>query len=61
MKIFAKKYCENFAALGGFPALEGGLTLPKGWVGSHSELDIVRNREHSSYSFEIKHVYNLEI
>jgi hypothetical protein len=40
---------------------EGGLTLTKGRVRSLLELDRVRNSEHSSYSFKIKHVNNLEI
>jgi hypothetical protein len=49
--------------LGGSPfsAPEGGLTLTRGRVGSHSELDRVRNSEHSSYYFEIKNVNSLEI
>jgi hypothetical protein len=49
--------------LGGFPLLapERGSILARGRVGSHLELDKVRNSERSFYSFKIKHVNNLEI
>jgi hypothetical protein len=40
---------------------KGGLTLTKGRVRSLLELDKVRNSEHSSYSFKIEHVNNLEL
>jgi hypothetical protein len=57
------KSIVNILKRWGFPlsALEGGSTLTRGRVGSHSELDRVRNSEHSSYSFKIKHVNSLEI
>jgi hypothetical protein len=65
MKNFLKsivKNCKKFCSVGGFPlAPEGGPTLTKGRFGSLSELDRIRNSEHSFYSFEIKHVSSLEI
>jgi hypothetical protein len=48
-KSIFKKYCENFTALGDSPLStpEGGPTLASARVGSHSELDKVRNNENS--------------
>jgi hypothetical protein len=63
MNFFSKKCHEIFTALGGYTllAIEGGLILTKGRVRSLLELDIERDSEQSSYSFGIKHVYNMKI
>jgi hypothetical protein len=44
-----------------FSATKGGLTLARGRVRSHSELDKVKSSERSFYSFKINHVNSLEI
>jgi hypothetical protein len=63
-EIFLKSVVKISKCWGVPPPLsapEGGPTLARGSVGSHSELVKVRNSEHSFYFFEIKHVNSLEI